>query len=97
MKKVVMTWSTRHQRMLLENTAGSKRTKQYQKSHEILLKDKERMKFLWTLILLQDRDLNMLKMTNERRRKNKENPRPDKAILLTREWKFKALKSTQLV
>ena len=94
---MVITWSTRHQRMLLENTWGSKRTKLYHTSQEILFKDKERKKFLWTLILVHERDLKMLKMSRERRRKNKENPRPNNAILLTREWKFKALKSTQFV
>jgi hypothetical protein len=61
---------------LLDQTSLSKRTKTNQKSHEMLLREREMKRFLCIVTRPHERELKVEKMMRERRRHESEVERP---------------------
>ena len=81
---MVITWRALHHRMLLDHTELSKSTRWYQRSQEVLLHSKERMRCLCMLTLGQHREGKEEKVSRERSKKarDKESPVMERVLML---------------
>ena len=77
--------------VLLDQTSLSKRTKLYQSNQEMLLRIKERKRFLCMVTLPHERDLKALNTKREITKQNRERERPVSDMMFILVWNFRPL------